>query len=236
MIERAFVPVDELAERCVVLAQDRHDLFGLGDFGECRESAQVAEHHRDVAAMALQHLLVAGGKNEIDDLRREKSLEPADPLDLGELLADALLERLVPAREVGGLLLHLIVQLLLAEHRFDAREKRHLVDRLAQIFVGPGLETGDDVLGIGLGRHQDDRHERQALVGLQLPADFDAVDLRHHHVEQDEIGTLLAGHRQGLFAVRGLRQLDSLASRAASPGCRDWSRCRPRRGCAGDCA
>ena len=122
MIERAFVTVDELAKRRVVFAQDRHYFLGLGDLGERRESAEVAEDYRDVAAMALQHLFVASGENKVDNLRREEAFEPTDPLDLDELLADALLKRLIPACEVGGLRLHLIIELLLAEHRLDACE------------------------------------------------------------------------------------------------------------------
>ena len=237
MIERALVPVDEFAERCMVLAQDRHDLFRLGDFGKCRKSAQVAEHHGDVAAMAFQHLVVAGGKDEIDDLRREKSLEPADPLDLGELLAHALLERLVPAREVGGLLLHLIVQLLLPQHRFDARKERHLVDRLAQILVGPGLEARrrrpwNRLFAVTRMIGMNDRLlSAFSCRQTSMPSIFGIITS-----SKMRSGTLLASDRQRFFAIRGLQQLDSLASRAASPGCRDWSRCRPRRGFAGDCA
>ena len=101
--------------------------------------------------------LVARRDHELGDLRRQKALQAADALDLGELLCDALLERLVPDREVGRLRLHLIVQRLDAQHRLHAGDQRRLVDRLGQILVGAGFEPGDDVLAVRLGGDQDDR-------------------------------------------------------------------------------
>ena len=89
---------------------------------------------------------VARGDDQLGDLRRQKALEPAHPLDLGDLLGDALLERAVPVGEFGGLLLHLVVQRLDAQHRIHPRDQRRLIDRLGQVFVGAGLEPGDDVL------------------------------------------------------------------------------------------
>ena len=161
--QRAFVLVDERAEARVIFAQHGHDLLGLGGLGERREAAQVAEHDGDVAAVALEHLLVAVAEDEFGDLRREEALEPAGAFDLRQLVGDALLERLVPACEIGRLRGDLVVQLLDPQHRFHARHQRHLVDRLGQILVGAGVEPGHDVLGVGLGGDQNDRHERQGL-------------------------------------------------------------------------
>ena len=87
-----------------------------------------------------------------------------------ELVCDALLERAVPLGEIGGLRRHLVVQLLDAQHRFHPRHQRGLVDRLGQILVGAGFEPGDHVLGVGLGGHQDDRHERQRRIALEPAA------------------------------------------------------------------
>ena len=41
-------------------------------------------------------------------------------------------------------------------------------------------------------------------VGLEPLADLDAVDLRHHDVEQDQVGQLLLGGGERLLAVGGL--------------------------------
>ena len=38
-------------------------------------------------------------------------------------------------------------------------------------------------------------------IGTQSAADLDAVESRHHHVEQDEIGQLLAHHGKRLRAA-----------------------------------
>jgi len=93
----------------------------------------------------------------------------------------------------------------MTEHRFDPGDQRALVERLGQILVGAGFESGDDVLAVGFGRHQNDRHERQTGVGLDLPAGFDAVHLRHHHIEQDQIGMVLPCRGQRFFPVGGFQ-------------------------------
>ena len=97
--------------------------------------------------------------------------------------------------------------LLDAQQRLDPRHQRLLVDRLGQIFVGPGIKPFDYVARFGLGRHQNDRRERQRRVRLDPPADFDAVELRHHDVEQNEVRPMLARDRQRLLAVARMQHL-----------------------------
>ena len=89
-----------------------------------------------------------------------------------------------------------------------------MVDRLGEILVGPGLEPGDDVFRVGHRRHQNDRDERRTLLFLERAADLDTVDLRHHDVEQDQIGLRLMGHRQSLFAVSGGDDLIAIGRQA----------------------
>ncbi len=153
--------------------------------------------------MAVERALVAGADDR-GDLGREKTLEAAGAFDLAELRGDARLERLVPLGEFARLRRDLVVQRLQPQHRAHARDQRALIDRLGEIFVGAGVQSRDHVLGVGPRRHQDDRHERQRCIRLEAPAYFDAVDLRHHHVEQDEIGPMRVGRRKSLLAVRGL--------------------------------
>ena len=50
----------------------------------------VAEHHGDLAPVALQERLVARGDDQLDELGREEALEPAHPFELVDLLADTL--------------------------------------------------------------------------------------------------------------------------------------------------
>ncbi len=49
---------------------------------------------------------------------------------------------------------HPVRQLFEPQHRLDASNKRALIDRLRQIFVGASLEPGDDVLGVGFRGHR----------------------------------------------------------------------------------
>ena len=102
------------------------------------------------------------------------------------------LERPVPGLELGRLLLHRIVQRLDPQDRAHPRDQRRVVDRLGQVLVAARIEPGHDVVRIGLRRDQDDRHERQAVLRLELPADLEAVLAGHHDVEQDEIRRLRA--------------------------------------------
>ena len=54
----------------------------------------------------------------------------------------------------------------------------------------------------------------RARIGLELPADLDAVLARHHHVEQDEIGRLRARRDQRLIAVLAVHDLVALPRQA----------------------
>ena len=86
--------------RDVILAQHAHDLLGLGGLREGGEAAQVQEHHGDLAPMALQRVLGVAADDQLGELGREEALEPLEPLELGELLLHAPLERAVPVGEL----------------------------------------------------------------------------------------------------------------------------------------
>ena len=84
----------------MVLAQHAHDLLGLGGLGEGGEAAEVEEHHGHLAPVGLERVLGAAGHDQLGELGREEALEPAQPLELGDLLLDPLLERPVPVGEL----------------------------------------------------------------------------------------------------------------------------------------
>jgi hypothetical protein len=65
--------VDQGHERRVVLAEDAHHRLGCGHLGERGEAAQVAEHHRDLAAVAREEVLAAGREDQLGDLRRQEA-------------------------------------------------------------------------------------------------------------------------------------------------------------------
>ena len=66
-LERAFVFVDQRPHRPVVLGEDAHHLLGLAGLGERGEVPQIGEEHDDLAAMALEQVLVAD--DQIGQLR-----------------------------------------------------------------------------------------------------------------------------------------------------------------------
>ena len=76
-----------------------------------------------------------------------------------------------------------------AKQRAHPREKLVVGERLDEIVVGTGVQAGDAVGdGVAGGQHQD----RDVRSGAQPPAHLDAVDARQHHVEDDEVGWLVA--------------------------------------------
>src|SRR5579872_1486793 len=74
--------------------------------------------------------------------------------------------------------------MLFAKTRADARKKLVNRKRLRQIVVGPGIQTGDAVRDAIFGRQHDDRHR---AFGADARADFQAVHLREHQVEDDKV-------------------------------------------------
>ena len=64
----AAVLEDHRPDRVVELAQHGHHLFGLGGLGERGEAAHVAEQHRDLAAVAGEDRVAAGG-DRLGELR-----------------------------------------------------------------------------------------------------------------------------------------------------------------------
>src|SRR5262249_38971107 len=99
-LERALVREDQTPHLGVVLTQHTHDLFGLGRLREGGEAVQVEEHHGHLTPMSLQGIVGAAGHNELGELRREEALETTQALELGYLVGDTALERLVPLSQL----------------------------------------------------------------------------------------------------------------------------------------
>jgi len=108
----------------------------------------------------LERIVGAARHDELGELRRKEPLEPAKLLELAHLLLDTTLQRPVPLGALVGEGLHGVVEILDPEHGLGAGDERRLVHGLGQVLVAAGFEPGHDVLGIRLGRDQDDGHER----------------------------------------------------------------------------
>src|SRR5207244_398624 len=74
-------------------------------------------------------------------------------------------------------------------------------ERLRHVVVAAELEPEDTVDLLVLRGEKDDRHLRAAP---QPPADLGAVELRHHDVEDDQVGRLAGEALERLLAVGGL--------------------------------
>jgi len=190
----------------VIFSQDRHHFLRFGLFGERREVAQITENDSDLTAMTLQHPLIPC-RHKLSYLRRQKALQAPDTLDLSNLLCYPMLERSVPGRELGCLRLHLVVERFDAQDRSHSGHERRLINRFGEILVGTGVESGDDILAVHLRRHQNDGQERKSRVALETAAGLDTVELRHHHVEENEVGTMLLDRSQRLLTVSSLEGL-----------------------------
>src|SRR5512132_2273667 len=80
-------------------------------------------------------------------------------------------------------------------------------ERLGEVVVGPGGQALVAVALLGLGGQHHDHDVAGVGVGLELAADLQAVQPRHHDVEQDQPGGLAPGHLKGLDPVGRLQDL-----------------------------
>jgi hypothetical protein len=71
---------------------------------------------------------------------------------------------------------------------------------LDQVIVRAGIQTGHAVFHLAFGGEHEHRHG----IGqpAQFRADFVAVELRHHDVEQDQVRLLFEGAFQAALAIR----------------------------------
>ena len=173
----------------MVGVQDPHHVLRLARLREGGETPQVAEDDRDLAAVAVEQRLVARRDDQVDELRSQKALQPADLCQLLDLLTDALLELPVPALELRGLGLDRVVIALDAQQRSDPRDQLGLIEGLRDEVVGTRLDRGQLLLVAARGDHHHGQQGR-GRVGPQPPADLVAVHPRHDDVEQYEVGQL----------------------------------------------
>ena len=104
----------------MILAQQRDHILRVGAFGKKPgEAAQVAKQSRDLAAMAFQLLLGPRRDDQVGDLRRQKTPQPAHALDLADLVGDARFELRIELDNLFSALPQLIEQagVLDGDHR-----------------------------------------------------------------------------------------------------------------------
>ena len=112
---------------------------------------------------------------------------------------------------------------VVAKRRFDDElvgrrwaHARKLIEQLCQAFVGYGLEQvveGADLVGLQrkLGR-RGQKHQAYSGVGLaQFASGVHAIDERHDHVEQDNVGARRGVAGQQVLAARDKRNVNRRA-------------------------
>ena len=88
----------------------------------------------------------------------------------------------------------------------DAQHDLEAVEGLRQEILGAGLEGALLRLAGRVGREDEDRLE-DVFGNLQLLDDGDPIQVRHHQVEQDQVGLELAGQGEDLPRIRGALDL-----------------------------
>src|SRR6266566_2413653 len=186
-LERALVVQYQPPHLPVILAQDAHDLLRLGGLGEGGEPAQVDEHDGDLAPMGLEGVGGAAGHDQLGEVRREEALETPEPLELGDLLRDTPLQGLIELGELTPISSLLIVESLFLETSADPGLKKHWVERLGEVVLGAELDAPHHTVDLVERRDHQNRDIAKHGIGLQLLEHGVPVEIRHHHVEQDEI-------------------------------------------------
>src|SRR5210317_1627905 len=74
---------------------------------------------------------------------------------------------------------------------FDAGFQYLVVDGLGDVVHSTQLEPPDNIIVLAHGGEKYDGDIPGALIAFQAPAHFQAVDFRHHDVEQDQVGGIV---------------------------------------------
>src|SRR5258706_476971 len=186
------------------------DPLGAGEGRRLREDRVVDPDLADVVEESPER-----------DRAEGRGLQPergADPVrERGQTLAVLLRERVLGldrVRERGDD----TVSAIDLGHRFgeaqDAPDTRHelgLVVGLRQEVVGPGVETGNDVLEAAAAREQDDGQRHGPGVGAEGAADIEAIHAGQLNVEDDKAGRFVERGSEGIFAGRDRRRLVATA-------------------------
>ena len=69
----------------------------------------------------------------------------------------------------------------------DPRAQQCRLEGLAQVIDRAGFDTPHDAFGVVQRRDHDDRNFGRGGLRLQAAQDLVAADVRHHHVEQNEV-------------------------------------------------
>ena len=136
----------------------------------------ATQHRADMVGELTEQPILGTGHRDLDIVLRHH-LPITVQRDIAEALHPTRLGTLGGRRELRP-----------TQQRADAGGELLRDHRLGDVVIGPGLEPGHEILGLGLGRDDDDRNGRG---GPQRPADLEPREIGQPQVEQDEIRVML---------------------------------------------
>ena len=181
---------------------DRRGQFPIDPNGPADTQALllVAFREHDRNAVALGHVGHGGDGAVQDFVQAPTTSDGPTEFDQTSQNADVLSAHLVAAEQVS-------LALILAGHRPDPEGQFRGPNRFGQVFVGPGFETGQDILVLGQGADHDDGNVAGVGIGFQPACTFETVQVRHHHVHDDDVRGVLIDAGEGFVAVNRLAHL-----------------------------
>ena len=136
-------------------------------------------------------------------------------------------EFILPQRGFSAFaLMNLLLQLLILLHQLllqgsniqmgsDARQDFRLMQRLGQIINAPGGKAVDLILDAIERGDENDRYLVRLGVGFQAATSFEAVNFRHHHIQQNQVRLSKSGFLYSINAVAGNHHLKALSAQIA---------------------
>ena len=110
----------------------------------------------------------------------------------------------------GGAQPELVGQRLQPHQTLDARHQLEVVDRLGQKIVGASLQAAHAISHLVERGHHNDRDMRGRRIAFQPAADLEAVHVRHHDIEQDNVDLAVLAGLDGIGPVQGGQHLEIL--------------------------
>ena len=136
-------------------------------------------------------------------------------------------EFILPQRGFSAFaLMNLLLQLLILLHQLllqgsniqmgsDARQDFRLMQRLGQIINAPGGKAVDLILDAIERGDENDWDLVRLGVGFQAATGFEAVNFRHHHIQQNQVRLSKSGFLYSINAVAGNHHLKALSAQIA---------------------
>ena len=100
-----------------------------------------------------------------------------------------------------GDVVKVVVESLLVDQRSHSRDQFDAIVGFGEEVVGSCFDAADAAVSVVEGGDKDDGDEARFLVVFKAVADFEAVQLRHHDIEQDEVGVLPFHNFKGFAPV-----------------------------------